>query len=156
MKQLSTVVFILAIFLISSPLPVGAQTAPGAAKTAQTSGYQISEEVTITGTVSSVLAKSAPGMMVGSHLLLETRSGPVDASLGRFGLMGNGAPSVAVGQEIEVRGNMKMIKDKPVFLVRTLKVGGEVYAVRNKHGFPVSPQARKRAGQSTGRGEASL
>lgn len=156
MKQLSTVVFILAIFLISSPLPVGAQTAPGAAKAAQTSGYQISEEVTLTGTVSSVLAKSAPGMMVGSHLLLETRSGPVDASLGRFGLMGNGAPSVAVGQEIEVRGNMKMIKDKPVFLVRTLKVGGEVYAVRNKHGFPVSPQARKRAGQSTGRGEASL
>ncbi|MGA2100205.1 MAG: hypothetical protein ABSG34_03825 [Candidatus Sulfotelmatobacter sp.] len=156
MKQLSTVVFILAIFLISSPLPVGAQTAPGAAKTAQTSGYQISEEVTLTGTVSSVLAKSAPGMMVGSHLLLETLSGPVDASLGRFGLMGNGAPSVAVGQQIEVTGNMKMIKDKPVFLVRTLKVGGEVYAVRNKHGFPVSPQARKRAGQSTGRGEASL
>ncbi len=102
MKQLSTVVFILAIFLISSPLPVGAQTAPGAAKAAQTSGYQISEEVTLTGTVSSVLAKSAPGMMVGSHLLLETRSGPVDASLGRFGLMGNGAPSVAVGQQIEV------------------------------------------------------
>ncbi len=156
MKQLSTVVFILAIFLISSPLPVGAQTAPGAAKAAQTSGYQISEEVTLTGTVSSVLAKSAPGMMVGSHLLLETLSGPVDASLGRFGLMGNGAPSVAVGQQIEVTGNMKMIKDKPVFLVRTLKVGGEVYAVRNKHGFPVSPQARKRAGQSTGRGEASL
>jgi len=34
-------------------------------------------------------------------------------------------------------------------------VGGGVYTIRNKNGFPVSPQARKRAGQKTnGKGES--
>jgi len=156
MKRLSNVLFLSVILLIASPPLVRAQEASDTSKATATFVYDISEEVTITGTVSSVLAKPAPGMIAGSHLLVETLSGPMDASLGRFGLAGNGAVSVNVGQQIEATGNMKMIKDKPIFLVRTLKVGGEVYAVRNKHGFPVSPQARKRAGQSAGRGEASL
>ena len=104
-------------------------------------------EVTLTGTVESVLAKAAPGMIVGSHLLLATPVGPVDASLGRFGLQGDGAVSVAAGQQIEATGVMKRIKDTSVLLVRSVKVGGEVYTIRNKHGFPVSPQARKRASE---------
>jgi hypothetical protein len=104
-------------------------------------------EVTLTGTVESVLAKASPGMIVGSHLLLATSNGPVDASLGRFGLQGDGAVSVAAGQQIEATGVMKRIKDTSVLLVRSVKVGGEVYTIRNKHGFPVSPQARKRASE---------
>jgi hypothetical protein len=94
--------------------------------------------------------KADPGMIVGSHLLLATPSGPVDASLGRFGLQGAGAASVAAGQQIEATGIMKTIKNKTFFLVRTLKVGGEIYTIRSKHGFPVSPQARQRASQRMG------
>ena len=75
-------------------------------------------------------------MIAGSHLLLATPSGPVDASLGRFGLQGYGGVSVAAGQQIEATGVMRTIKDKPVFMVRTVKVGGEIYTVRNQHGFP--------------------
>jgi hypothetical protein len=88
-------------------------------------------------------------MIVGSHLLLATPSGAVDASLGRFGFEGAGAVLVAGGQQIEATGVMKTIKDKPIFLVRTVKAGGEVYTIRNEHGFPLSPQARERAGQKT-------
>jgi hypothetical protein len=44
---------------------------------------------------------------------------------------------------------MKTVKDKQVFLARTVKVGGEVYTIRNEHGFPVSPQARERANRKT-------
>jgi hypothetical protein len=80
-------------------------------------------------------------------MLLATLSGPVDASLGRFGLRGNGAVSIAAGQQIEATGVMKTIRDKRFFLVRTMKVGDEVYTIRNEHGFPVSPRARERAGQ---------
>jgi hypothetical protein len=130
-----------------------AQTTAGAAGPLN---YDVVEEITLTGTVSSVLAKAAPGMIVGSHLLLATPYGPVDASLGRFGLQGNGAVSVATGQQIEATGVMRRIKDKSVFLVRSLKVDGEVYTIRNKHGFPVSPQARKRASGKTGGNEESL
>jgi hypothetical protein len=58
------------------------------------SRYDVSKEVTLSGTVSSVLHKAAPGMTWGSHLIVETASGRLDASLGRFGLEGKGALSV--------------------------------------------------------------
>jgi len=139
---------VLALLLISFQRPIQAQTTR-----AQTTA---DAEVTLTGTVQSVLVKGAPGMIVGSHLLLATPNGTVDASLGRFALQGEGAVSVATGQQIEATGVMKRIKDKAVFLVRSMKVGGDVFTIRNKHGFPVSPQARKRASQTTGENEESL
>jgi hypothetical protein len=142
--------------LIALQSSVQAQTAVGETQTQTTEttigagpfGYDVSQEVTLTGTVSSVLAKPSAGMIIGSHLLLATPSGPVDASLGRFGLRGKGALSVSAGQRVEVTGVMKTIKDRQVFLARTVKVGDEVYTVRNKHGFPVPPQARERANHS--------
>jgi hypothetical protein len=153
MKPLSTgLCTVVALLLISFQHSIQAQTVQAAIVQAETTAA----EVTLTGTVSSVLVKAAPGMIVGSHLLLATPNGPVDASLGRFGLQGDGAVSVAAGQEIEATGVMKRIKDRFVFLVRRMKVGGEVYTIRNKHGFPVSPQARKRASQKTGGNEESL
>jgi hypothetical protein len=140
--------------LISLLTPVQAQTAAVGTRTAGPLSYDISQEVTINGTVSSVLTRPSPGMIMGSHLLLTTPSGPVDASLSHFGLQGKGALSVAAGQQIEVTGVMKTIMDKQVFLVRTVKVGGEVYTIRNEHGFPVSPQARERlSGKTAQKGE---
>jgi hypothetical protein len=150
---LGTVVVLL---LISSLRPIQAQTTAAATGAATPLSYDVTEEVTLTGTVSSVLMKAAPGMIVGSHLLLVTPSGPVDASLGRFGLQGAGAVSVAAGQQIEATGVMKTIKDKTFFLVRTVKVGVEVYTIRNQHGFPVSPRARERVRQRTGQEGESL
>ncbi len=150
MKQLWIGLFGLAIFfsVISSPLPAQAQTTA--------LGHAVSEESTLTGTVTNVLTKSLPGMIVGSHLLLATPSGPVDASLGRFGLIGDGALPVAAGQQIEATGVMKKIQGRPVFLVRTVKVlSGEVFTIRTEHGFPVSPRARERAGQNSGHTEES-
>lgn len=163
MKRLSTgfcrlaILFLIAFLissLISPPGRVQAQTTAGATRTAGAFSYDASKEVTLTGRVSSVLAKAAPGMIPGSHLLVETSSGTVDASLGRFGLRGNGAVAVVAGQQIEVTGVMKMVKDKPLFLARTVKVGDEVYTVRNEHGLPLSPQARARAGQTGQKGKS--
>jgi hypothetical protein len=142
------------VSLIAIQSPVQAQMAAGQTHTTETTkvagpfGYDVSQEVTLNGTVSSVLAKPSRGMIMGSHLLLATPSGLVDASLGRFGLRGKGALSVTAGEQVEVTGVMKTIKDRQVFLARTVKVGDEVYTVRNKHGFPVPPQARERANHS--------
>jgi hypothetical protein len=134
---------IIAIVLVSLlPSPLQAQTL-------------MAGEVTVTGTVLTVAAKAAPGMIAGSHLLLSTPSGVVDASLGRFDLQGKGAVEVAAGRQVEATGVIKRMMDgKPVLLVRTLKAGGEIYLVRNQHGFPISPQARERARQSGRKGEA--
>ncbi len=108
--------------------------------------YDIAREVTLTGTISTVLTKPSAGLIPGSHLLLATASGEVDASLGRWGLQGKGALSVAAGEQVEVTGVHKTLKGKQVFVARTVKAGGQVYAMRNRHGIPVSPQARERAG----------
>jgi hypothetical protein len=111
------------------------------------SRYDVSQEVTLSGTVSSVLHKPAPGMTWGSHLMVETISGRLDASLGRFGLEGKGALSVTPGQQIELTGVMKTVRDQEVFVVRSVKANGITYALRNEHGIEVSPQARERAAE---------
>jgi|HubBroStandDraft_2_1064218.scaffolds.fasta_scaffold496726_1 hypothetical protein len=116
-------------------VPLGAQPVPKAQPY-----YDIAREVTLNGTVSSVASKN-------SHLILATASGPVDANLGRWGLMGKGSLHVAAGQQVAVTGVMKTYKDRQVFLARTVKVGGQVYVMRNERGIPMSPQARARIGQ---------
>jgi hypothetical protein len=88
-------------------------------------------------------------MIIGSHLLRETPSGVVDASLGRFGLLGKGAASVAAGEQVEVTGVMKMINDKQVFLAPTVRVGDPIYTSGPISSIPGSPQARERASQKT-------
>jgi hypothetical protein len=154
MKRLCAGLFILALLpLISLSRQALAQTAERAAGSFS---YDASQEVTLNATVLSVLTKPSPGMIMGSHLVLTTPSGPVDASLGTFGLRGKGALSVVTGQQVEVTGVMKTVNDKQIFLARTVKVGGQVYAIRNEHGFPVSPQARERANGKTARRGESL
>lgn len=147
MKQFSTGLCRSAVVFVLFLRPVQAQTTEVATKAQGPSTYSPTAEVTLTGTVSSVLTKAARGTIVGSHVLLATLSGPVDASLGRFGLQGNGGVSVAPGQQIEATGVVKTIRGKTFFLVRTMKVDNELYTIRNEHGFPVSPRARECAAQ---------
>jgi hypothetical protein len=121
-------------------VPLGAQPVP---QTHQPY-YDVAKEVTLTGTVSEVYAKPVDGMIFGSHLMLETASGRLDASLGKWGLQGKGALSVTAGHAVEVTGVMKTIKDKQVFIVRTVKAEGHLYTIRNKFGVPTSPQSHER------------
>src|ERR1700691_5091059 len=95
-KPLSTRLCGLAIFVLAASLwPVHAQTIEGSTKPAGPSSDNVSQEITLTGNVSRVLTKGAPGMIAGGHLLSKPPAGIVDASLGRFGRGGNGALSVA-------------------------------------------------------------
>ncbi len=117
--------------------------------------YNISKEVTLTGTVLSVLRAPSKRMIGSPHILLSTSSGEVDASLGRWGLQGKGALSVTPGQKVEVTGVMKTLLGNPVFVVRTATVQGHIYQLRNVYGIPVSPQSRQRAlRNSTQKGES--
>lgn len=154
MKRLCAGLFIFALLSLISLLPSAlAQTAE---VDAAPFSYDTSKEVTLNGTVLSVLAKPSPGMIMGSHLLLTTPSGPMDASLGTFGLRGKGALSVAAGQLAEVTGVLKIVKGTQVFLARTVKVGGHVYTMRSEHGFPVSPLSRERTDGKTAQKVESL
>ncbi len=134
------------LFLISSLRPIQAQTPVRLAS----ARYDLADEVTLSATVSSVISRASHGMTVGSHLLLATPNGIVDASLGRFGLRGAGAVSVSAGEHVEVTGVMRTIRGRSVFLARSVKANGHTYSVRNDHGVLLSPQARLRTGNNTG------
>lgn len=137
------VLMLLSFFALQQP--VHAQTAPVTTRVAGPFSYDVTQEVTVEGTVSTVLPNPAPGMIVGSHLMLSTSSGALDVSLGTLALRGKDAFSVQPGQQVEATGGMKTLRGKQVFLARTVKVGDRVYAIRNVHGIPLSPLARERA-----------
>jgi len=118
--------------------------------------YDVTREVTLRGTVSSVVGKSSAvfekssaGMIMGSHLLVATSDGRVDASLGKANVQGKHALPIAAGEQIEMTGVMKTIKHQQVFLVRTVTADGHVYTIRNEHGYPVSQHAREGASRKT-------
>jgi len=151
MKQLAGM-FILALVCVLSPLQrAQAQRPPVGPGTGSPFAYNISQELTLKGTVSSVLSTAAWGMIPGSHLLLMTPSGSLDVSLGSFGLRGSGALRVTAGEAVEVVGEMKTFQEKQFFLARAVKLGNRIYPIRNEHGIPVSPQGRARASQKAER-----
>lgn len=147
MKQLLPASCLLLVLGLISPLPpLHAQSPEAPSKSLASFTYDASREVTVNGTVASLLPKAPKGMIIGSHILLTTVSGPVDVSLGTFALQGDAALSVAPGQQIEVSGVMStVIKSQPVFFARTVKVGERTYTIRNQHGIPLPLQARERA-----------
>ena len=130
--------------LISSLPPVQAQTAAVATRHEGPFSYDISKEMTLSGTVSSVVTNPSAGMMWGVHLLVETPSGTVDASLGRYALLGKNPLYVTAGQHVQVTGVMKIFDGQQVCLARTVMVGALVYTIRNERGIALSPQARER------------
>ncbi len=135
------------LLLVSLMGQLPAQTAAVTTRPAGPFSYDPSEEVTLSGTAASVLQNASAGMIPGAHLLLTTLSGSLDASLGTFAFKGKGALVVSVGQQVELTGVMKTIKNNPVLLVRTVKVGEHLYPIRNGHGVQLSPPAREHAGQ---------
>ena len=118
-------------------LPIYAQTAAVTTRTAVPPRYDITKEVKLSGTVSNVV--KAPTremkMVAGSHLIVATKSGEVDAALGQFAMRGKGALSFTPGQQVEVTGVMKTEKGKQVFVTRLVQADGHTYRIRNEHGF---------------------
>jgi hypothetical protein len=120
-------------------------------RTAGPFSYDTSKEVTISGTVASVVTKPVPGKIMGAHLMLTTGNGLVDASLGRFAVTGRNAMKLSTGQQVTLTGVTKTIGKQEIFLTRTVKAGGAVYTIRNEHGFPMTQHTR--ANQTKGEGQ---
>jgi hypothetical protein len=126
----------------------------GAAAKAETHPfYDLTQEVTLSGPVTGVVYGPSAGLIPGSHILLVTGSGTVDASLGKWGLQGK-EDSIHNGEQVTVKGVMKTLKNKQVFFARTVEVGGHSYVLRNEHGVPVTPKSHIRVLKTAQRGVA--
>lgn len=145
MKWRSRVLGPLALVLCVSALPLHAQTSAAKTKTVAHPWYDVSREVTLTGTVSSVLKTTTPEMkmMGGSHLILQTKTGSIDASLGGFAMRGKSALSVNEGERVQVTGVVKMVRGKEVLLTRLVQANGHQYVIRNEHGFVIGKAAHQ-------------
>jgi hypothetical protein len=126
-------------------MPIHAQTAEGTASSVVSPKYDLTQEVTLTGTVSSVVKNTTPEMQMlgGSHLIVQTTSGEIDASLGGYAMKAEGALSVSPGQQVQVTGVMKTIRAQQVFVTRLVQVNGRIFKIRNEHGFVLAPEPRK-------------
>jgi len=133
--------------------PSNAQPA-AVVKSAVRPKYDIAREVTLTATVASVVSKATPEMkmLAGSHLLLQTSSGNVDASLGGFPVTGKSALAVTAGERVEVTGVMKTIRSRQVFVTRLVQANGHTYKIRNEHGFVLAPVAHKNTAHTSTEG----
>ena len=145
--------FVLALCVFA--LPLHAQTTDSTTKTfPRHPGYDISQEVRISGAVSSVEKKPARGteLMPGSHLIVATSAGEVHASLGKYALAGKSPLSVQPGQQVQMIGVMRTVGERQVFVVRVVQVDGHSYALRNQHGFADPSIARGGAPKSQTKG----
>jgi hypothetical protein len=111
--------------------------------------YDINKEVTLEGTIRSVVSKPTVGMALGTHLMLATSKGPVDAHIGDFVFKGSHPLSGAAGQSVKVTGAMTTIKNKEIFLVRTIDTGGHLTTVRTERGFLIVPGVKGRIAQTS-------
>jgi DNA/RNA endonuclease YhcR with UshA esterase domain len=154
MKWRSGVLLEVAFALCVSVVPLHAQTSAVSTKPVAQPWYDTTKEVTLTGTVTSVVKAPARGteVMVGSHLVMQTNTGSVDTSLGKYALRGKGALSVTTGDRVQVTGIMKTVQDKQVFVARVIITNGHAYAIRNEHGIAYLPAARKGTANSEAKG----
>ena len=116
--------------------------------------YDITQEMTFTGTVSSVVKASAHETKKAgvSHVMVQTTSGTVEADLGRYAMRGEVALSVTPGQLVQLTGVMKTVRGQQVVIARLVQANGKVYKIRNEHGFVYHPVARKNQTKSETKG----
>jgi uncharacterized membrane protein len=134
-----------ALALCLFALPIYAQTSAVTTKSAVPSRYDITKEVTLTGTVSTVVkaATREMKMLPGSHLVLATGSGKLDATLGKYAMRNSGVSSITPGQQVQLTGMITTVKGQQVFVTRLVQVNGHTYKVRNEHGVAVAPVSGK-------------
>ena len=153
MRKLYGGVFLFAsIAILAIAVPMRAQT------TAQTTGratavpaaprYEASKEVTLQGNVLDVVTKPPAGKLIGTHVIVATSSGDVDAHLGSYAMKGANAFTLTTGERIQLVGVMTTSGANRVFLVRTIQSGSHVYKIRNEHGALLHPAKSVQGGRA--------
>jgi hypothetical protein len=106
--------------------------------------YDASGELTISGTVRSLVSGGHPGLPSGTYLTISTPRGVVEAHLGRFALLGSQPVSLHPGEQVDVVGVMITVKSSSILLVRTIHTNTSTFVIRNEHGALLFPRPADR------------
>ncbi len=130
---------------------VGAQTAPRA----ETSQYQVSREVTLVGTVSSVIENSKTGPL-GTHVMVQSASGLVDVHVGSAKYLEMNKLNLKSGDSVRIIGENFEVGAATVFYARIVQDGTSALAVRSTKGMPLWKNGKRLATNANANREGAL
>jgi hypothetical protein len=130
---------------------VSAQTAPQA----DASQYQVGREVTIVGTVSSVVENSKTGPL-GTHVMVQASSGLVDVHVGSAKYLSMNKLNLKTGDSVRIIGENFATGSDTVFFARIVQDGTAAVAVRSPRGMPLWKNGKRLATNTNANREGAL
>jgi hypothetical protein len=95
--------------------------------------YDAAHEITVNGTIQTVVTKHTKGSPAGMHLMVMGSEGMVDAHVGPFLNKAN-REALQEGANVRIVGAMSSQHGKSYLLARELTVGSRTITVRSTHG----------------------
>lgn len=129
----------------------GAQTAPQA----MSSVYQVGREVSVVGTVSSVVENSKTGPL-GTHVMVQSASGLVDVHVGSAKYLEMNKLNLKSGDSVRILGENFMVGTDTVFYARIVQDGTAAVAVRSPKGMPLWKNGKRLATNANANREGAL
>jgi len=135
MRQVSKVLLSILAIGIFSVVATPAQSVTPSADSSMTA-YDLSKEIKVQGTIQKIETSGTTGP-IGTHILIQTSQGVVDAHLG-FGSAATPANlGVSEGAAVSVIGMMQAQGGSTVMLARVLTTSSRVFVLRSDRGIPV-------------------
>jgi hypothetical protein len=129
------------LFLSISALGI-ISVAPAIAQSASPSSnspmaaYDVSKEIKVQGTIQKIETAGSTGP-VGTHILVQTSQGVVDAHLGFSSAVAPANLGVSEGENVTLIGMMQTLGGSNVMLARVLTTSSRVFVLRSERGIPV-------------------
>jgi len=130
---------------------LSAQTAPQA----DASQYQVGREMTLVGTVSSVVENSKTGPL-GTHVMVQSASGLVDVHVGSAKYLAMNKLDLKSGDSVRILGENFAVGGDTVFYARIVQDGTAAVAVRSPKGMPLWKNGKRLATNATANREGAL
>lgn len=148
------------LFMAAWVVSTAAQTvasSPAPARNTMVPAYDLTKEVKIQGTIQKIDGFGTSGP-IGTHILLETSSGMLDAHLGFGAASSPKNLGIALGQNVTVTGMMETVGTTNVLIARILMTPNRIFVLRNEHGIPVRavPRGSTPAKSSSSLGFANI
>ena len=139
------------VALCGAAASAGAQTAPQA----DGSLYQVGREVTLVGTVSSVVENSKTGPL-GTHVMVQAASGLVDVHIGSAKYLTMNNLNLKTGDSVRILGENFAVGADTVFYARIVQDGTAAVAVRSPKGMPLWKNGKRLATNAKTNREGAL
>jgi hypothetical protein len=137
-----------ALIFATLAVPLGAQPA---SETRTGSGigpvYDAAHEITVNGTIQTVVTRHTKGSPAGMHLMVNGSEGTFDAALGPY-MTKETQEALKAGTPLQIIGAIEKVRGREYLLARQVNFNGRTVTVRNLNGSLLlvqSPRGTHRA-----------